>query len=124
MAHFAEALGLLGLVFLFVSWLVISLSLFIASRMAGVRISFGNAMITSLLAALAFLAVTVIFDLIGLHALGVLLGIIVVLFVIKARENVGWLHALGIGVLTVIVFFVLAIIVGMLLGVSLLALFA
>jgi hypothetical protein len=117
-------LGLLGIVFLFIGWLTISVSLFIASRMAGVKVSFGSAMITSLLATIAFIVVMSIFSLIGLHALGVLLGIFAVLFVIKAREKVGWLHALGIGVLTVVVFIVLAIIVGILFGVSLLALFA
>ena len=92
--------GILGFVVL---WVLISLSLYFASRLTGVRTSFGSAMVTSLLAAIAFFLVDMIFSLIGLHAVGVLLGIIAVLFVIKSRERIGWLHALGISVLTIII---------------------
>jgi len=109
-------LGILGFIVL---WVLISLSLYIASRLTGVRTSFGNAMVTSLLAAIAFFLVDMIFSLIGLHAIGVLLGIIAVLFVIKSRERIGWLHALGISVLTIIILVIVLVVLGVLLGLGL-----
>jgi small-conductance mechanosensitive channel len=111
-------LGILGFIVL---WVLISLSLYIASRLTGVRTSFGSAMVTSLLAAIAFFLVDMIFSLIGLHAIGVLLGIIAVLFVIKSRERIGWLHALGISVLTIIILVIVLAVLGFLFGLSLFA---
>jgi hypothetical protein len=111
-------IGALGFIFL---WVLISLSLYFASRLTGVRTSFGSAMITSLLAAIAFFLVDMIFSLIGLHAIGVLLGIIAVLFVIKSRERIGWLHALGISVLTIIILVIILVVLGALLGLGLFA---
>ena len=111
-------LGILGFIVL---WVLISLSLYIASRLTGVRTSFGSAMVTSLLAAIAFFLVDMIFSLIGLHAIGVLLGIIAVLFVIKSRERIGWLHALGISVLTIIILVIVLVVLGVLLGLGLFA---
>jgi len=108
--------GILGFVVL---WVLISLSLYFASRLTGVRTSFGSAMVTSLLAAIAFFLVDMIFSLIGLHAIGVLLGIIAVLFVIKSRERIGWLHALGISVLTIIILVIILVVLGVLFGLSL-----
>ena len=104
-----------------VLWVLISLSLYLASRLTGVRTSFGSAMVTSLLAAIAFFLVDMIFSLIGLHAIGVLLGIIAVLFVIKSRERIGWLHALGISVLTIIILVIILAVLGVLLGLGLFA---
>ena len=104
-----------------VLWVLISLSLYFASRLTGVRTSFGSAMVTSLLAAIAFFLLDIIFSLIGLHAIGVILGIIAVIFVIKSRERIGWLHALGISVLTIIILIVILIVLGFLLGLSLFA---
>jgi len=111
-------LGILGFIVL---WVLISLSLYIASRLTGVRTSFGSAMVTSLLAAIAFFLVDMIFSLIGLHAIGVLLGIIAVLFVIKSRERIGWLHALGISVLTIIILVIILAVLGVLFGLGLFA---
>jgi len=111
-------LGILGFIVL---WVLISLSLYIASRLTGVRTSFGSAMVTSLLAAIAFFLVDMIFSLIGLHAIGVLLGIIAVLFVIKSRERIGWLHALGISVLTIIILVIVLAVLGVLFGLGLFA---
>jgi len=111
-------LGILGFIVL---WVLISLSLYFASRLTGVRTSFGSAMVTSLLAAIAFFLVDMIFSLIGLHAIGVLLGIIAVLFVIKSRERIGWLHALGISVLTIIILVIILAVLGVLFGLSLFA---
>jgi len=110
--------GILGFVVL---WVLISLSLYFASRLTGVRTSFGSAMVTSLLAAIAFFLVDMIFSLIGLHAIGVLLGIIAVLFVIKSRERIGWLHALGISVLTIIILVIILAVLGVLFGLGLFA---
>lgn len=109
-------LGVLGFIAL---WVLISLSLYIASRLTGVRTSFGSAMVTSLLAAIAFFLVDTIFSLIGLHPIGVLLGIIAILFVIKSRERIGWLHALGISVLTIIILVIILAVLGVLFGLSL-----
>ena len=111
-------LSILGFIVL---WVLISLSLYFASRLTGVRTSFGSAMVTSLLAAIAFFLVDMIFSLIGLHAIGVLLGIIAVLFVIKSRERIGWLHALGISVLTIIILVIILAVLGVLLGLGLFA---
>jgi small-conductance mechanosensitive channel len=111
-------LGILGFIVL---WVLISLSLYFASRLTGVRTSFGSAMVTSLLAAIAFFLVDTIFSLVGLHAIGVLLGIIAVLFVIKSRERIGWLHALGISVLTIIILVIILAVLGVLFGLGLFA---
>jgi len=111
-------LSILGFIVL---WVLISLSLYFASRLTGVRTSFGSAMVTSLLAAIAFFLVDMIFSLIGLHAIGVLLGIIAVLFVIKSRERIGWLHALGISVLTIIILVIVLVVLGVLFGLGLFA---
>ena len=99
-----------GIIGLIVLWVLISLSLYFTSRLTGVRTSFGSAMVTTLLAGLAFFLVDTIFSLIGLHAIGVLLGIIAVLFVIKSRERIGWLHALGISVLTIIILVIVLVV--------------
>jgi len=99
-----------GIIGLIVIWVLISLSLYFTSRLTGVRTSFGSAMVTTLLAGLAFFLVDTIFSLIGLHAIGVLLGIIAVLFVIKSRERIGWLHALGISVLTIIILVIVLVV--------------
>jgi len=118
--HALSAAGAaLGILSFIVLWVLISLSLYFASRLTGVRTSFGSAMVTSLLAAIAFFLVDMIFSLIGLHAIGVLLGIIAVLFVIKSRERIGWLHALGISVLTIIILIIISVVVGVLLGLGL-----
>jgi len=111
--------AVLSILSFIVLWVLISLSLYFASRLTGVRTSFGSAMVTSLLAAIAFFLVDMIFSLIGLHAIGVLLGIIAVLFVIKSRERIGWLHALGISVLTIIILVIILVVLGVLFGLSL-----
>ncbi|MCQ4342321.1 MAG: hypothetical protein RXN77_02230 [Sulfolobaceae archaeon] len=118
--HALGAAGaVLGILSFIVLWVLISLSLYFASRLTGVRTSFGSAMVTSLLAAIAFFLVDMIFSLIGLHPIGVLLGIIAVLFVIKSRERIGWLHALGISVLTIIILVIVLVVLGVLFGLSL-----
>ena len=113
--------AVLSILSFIVLWVLISLSLYFASRLTGVRTSFGSAMVTSLLAAVAFFLVDTIFSLIGLHAIGVLLGIIAVLFVIKSRERIGWLHALGISVLTIIILVIILAVLGVLSGLGLFA---
>jgi len=113
--------AVLSILSFIVLWVLISLSLYFASRLTGVRTSFGSAMVTSLLAAIAFFLVDMIFSLIGLHAIGVLLGIIAVLFVIKSRERIGWLHALGISVLTIIILVIILAVLGVLFGLGLFA---
>ncbi|MCG2893998.1 MAG: hypothetical protein L7H21_05860 [Sulfolobales archaeon] len=117
----SAANAVLGILSFIVLWVLISLSLYIASRLTGVRTSFGSAMVTSLLAAIAFFLVDMIFSLIGLHDVGVLLGIIAVLFVIKSRERIGWLHALGISVLTIIILVIILAVLGVLFGLGLFA---
>ena len=117
----SAANAVLSILSFIVLWVLISLSLYIASRLTGVRTSFGSAMVTSLLAAIAFFLVDMIFSLIGLHAIGVLLGIIAVLFVIKSRERIGWLHALGISVLTIIILVIILAVLGVLFGLGLFA---
>jgi hypothetical protein len=67
-------------------------------------------MVTSLLAGLAFFVVYMFSLLIGLQVIGVLLGIIAVIFVIKSRERIGWLHALGISVLTIIILVIVLVV--------------
>jgi hypothetical protein len=99
--------GIIGLIIL---WVLISLSLYFTSRLTGVRTSFGSAMVTSLLAGLAFFIVYMFSILIGLQVIGVLLGIIAVVFVIKNRERIGWLHALGISVLTIIILVIVLVV--------------
>ena len=117
----SAANAVLSILSFIVFWVLISLSLYFASRLTGVRTSFGSAMVTSLLAAIAFFLVDTIFSLVGLHAIGVLLGIIAVLFVIKSRERIGWLHALGISVLTIIILVIILAVLGVLLGLGLFA---
>ncbi|MCG2907719.1 MAG: hypothetical protein L7H12_02090 [Sulfolobales archaeon] len=117
----SAANAVLSILSFIVLWVLISLSLYFASRLTGVRTSFGSAMVTSLLAAIAFFLVDMIFSLIGLHAIGVLLGIIAVLFVIKSRERIGWLHALGISVLTIIILVIILAVLGVLFGLGLFA---
>ena len=118
---FSMADAVLGILGFIVLWVLISLSLYFASRLTGVRTSFGSAMVTSLLAAIAFFLVDTIFSLIGLHPIGVLLGIIAVLFVIKSRERIGWLHALGISVLTIVILVIVLAVLGVLFGLGLFA---
>ena len=113
--------AVLGILSFIVLWVLISLSLYFASRLTGVSTSFGSAMVTSLLAAIAFFLVDMIFSLIGLHAIGVLIGIIAVVFVIKSRERIGWLHALGISVLTIIILVIILVVLGVLSGLGLFA---
>jgi len=102
--------AVLGILVFIVIWVLISLSLYFASRLTGVQTSFGSAMVTTLLAGLAFFVVYMFSLLIGLQVIGVLLGIIAVIFVIKSRERIGWLHALGISVLTIIILVIVLVV--------------
>ena len=112
----AAFLGIIGLI---IMWVVMGLSLYIASRMTGVSTTFGSAMITSLLAVIAFAVVVGILKLFLPSVIAVLIGFIAALFVIKSRERVGWLHALGIAVLSVIVFAIIVIVLALIFGVGL-----
>ena len=109
-------LVIIGLV---VMWIFMGLSLYIASRMTGVSTTFGSAMITSLLAVIAYAIVAGVLKLFLPSVIAVLIGFIAALFVIKSRERVGWLHALGIAVLSVIVFAIIVIVLALIFGVGL-----
>ena len=109
-------LGILGLITM---WIFMGLSLYIASRMTGVSTTFGSAMITSLLAVIAFAVVAGILKLFLPSVIAVLIGFIAALFVIKSRERVGWLHALGIAVLSAIVFVIIVLVLAVIFGIGL-----
>lgn len=111
--------ALLVIIGLVVMWIFMGLSLYIASRMTGVSTTFSSAMITGLLAVIAYAIVAGILRLFLPPVIAVLIGFIAALFVIKSRERVGWLHALGIAVLSAIVFAIIVIVLALIFGVGL-----
>lgn len=106
-------------------WIILGLSIYLASRLTGVRTTFGSAMITGILAVIAFVIISGVLSFLHIpFGIPQILGIIGALFVIKSRERVGWLHALGIAILAFIIFVVVVIVLGIILGVGLFTAFS
>ena len=113
----AFALGLIVVAFL--SWLVASVAIWIASDAISRKISFSRAMFVSLASVIVFLVLEFLFGLIS-PILGVIFGLLGVLYVIKTELHTGWVKAFVIAVIALIVFLILEIILSALVGITLL----
>lgn len=130
MSILPAGLGLFGLTVLVIGlvilWAVISIPVWLAAKLVtGGKASLGSAMAATLLGPIVYVIVLFAADLllgvfIGGSAFfwGFLLAFLAWLGVYKAVFDTGWLGALGIAVLAVIVFIILAGLLGILLGVS------
>ncbi len=117
---------MLSLAVVIVSWIILSIPVYISARVITMgRIRFTTAMLASLIAPLLYFAIVIgsllLMDRIGMAS--ILLALIVApiawLWVYKRMFNTGWLRALGITVLSFILFIVLAWIVSVILGIAL-----
>lgn len=117
---------ILSLTVVIVAWIILSIPVYISARVLTMgRIRFTTAMLASLIAPLLYFAIVIgsllLMDRIGMAS--ILLALIVApiawLWVYKRMFNTGWLRALGITVLSFILFIVLAWIVSVILGIAL-----
>jgi len=117
---------ILSLTVVIVAWIILSIPVYISARVLTMgRIRFTTAMLASLIAPLLYFAIVIgsllLIDRIGIAS--ILLALIVApiawLWVYKHMFNTGWLRALGITVLSFILFIVLAWIVSVILGIAL-----
>ncbi len=118
---------LIILIGLFILWVIVSLPVYIAGKIvtAG-KSTFGEAMLATLFGPLVFIIVLVIVDfflgeLIGSSAFiwAYILAFIAWLWVYKASFHTGWLRALALAILAVIVFLIMSIILSAILGIIL-----
>ncbi|NWG09123.1 MAG: hypothetical protein HXX80_02220 [Nitrososphaerales archaeon] len=107
------------LVVLIVLWIAVSIPVYIAAKMVtGGKASLGQAMIATLLGPIVFAIVqTIVILFLGFLGVGpaallaLVLAFIAWLWVYKSSFKTGWLQALGIALLAVVVFFVLSLII-------------
>lgn len=113
---------LIGLVIL---WIIVSIPVYIAGKIvtAG-KSTFGDAMLATLFGPIVFIIVLIVVDfflgeIIGSGAFiwAYILAFIAWLWVYKASFNTGWLRALALAVLAVIVFLVMSIVLGAIFGI-------
>jgi|BEDMetMinimDraft_2_1075160.scaffolds.fasta_scaffold09661_1 hypothetical protein len=106
-----------ALILILVMWLLVSIPVWLASKVIARRSTIGRAMIATLVGVIVYLVIAAIFSLVS-PVLGVVLGLLGVLLVFKSVFGVGWLGALGIALLAVIFWVVILAIIS-LLGLSL-----
>ena len=111
------ALGLIVVAFL--SWLVASMAIWMASNAISRKISFGKAMFISLASVIAFLVLEFLFGLVT-PILGVIFGLLGVLYVIKSELHTGWMKAFVIAIIALIIFLILEVILSALVGITIL----
>ena len=115
---------ILGLIIL---WVIISLPVYFAAGMVtGGRASLGEAMAATFLGAIVYIVVLVAVDLFlgavvheGVYIWAFILAFLAWLWVYKAVFATGWLGAIAIAILAVVVFLVINVVVGLLFGVTL-----
>jgi hypothetical protein len=114
------------LIALLIIWIIASIPAYIAGKIVTHgKASFGSAMVATLGGVIMFVIVAVAVDyflgtLLGASSLmwGLLLGFVAFLAVYKSAFDTGWLGALAIAILSVIVAAVLSLILAALFGVS------
>ena len=107
-------LGWLILVF-FVLWVVISLPIYIASRVMVSRrkATLGRAIITTFIAIIAFILLASIFGLI-FPFLGLLMGFLGILAVLRVMYDIGWVYAFVMAIVAFIFIIVISTILALL----------
>ncbi len=110
--------GIVGAIITFlIAWIVDSIPVWIAAKFFSSEDSFPKAMIATLGGIIAFAIVFAVFT-IGLSVfigplaplVGIVLAFVALLLVFKAVFNVGWLGALGIAIMSVVIFVIISII--------------
>ncbi len=122
---------LLVLAIFVLMWIIVSIPVYIAAKIIkGGEASFGQAMLATLLGPIVFAFVRTV-AVLFLGFLGVsqaalltlVLAFIFWLWVYKASFSTGWLQAFGIALLAIVVFIVLALIIGILVPIAILLIF-
>jgi|YelNatPaOPRAMG01_1025707.scaffolds.fasta_scaffold147022_1 hypothetical protein len=122
---------LLVLAIFVLMWIIVSIPVYIAAKIIkGGKASFGQAMLATLLGPIVFAFVRTV-AILFLGFLGVsqaallalVLAFIFWLWVYKASFNTGWLQAFGIALLAIVVYIVLALIIGILVPITILLIF-
>ncbi|WP_278465146.1 hypothetical protein [Saccharolobus islandicus] len=110
-------LGSIGAIIAFIiAWIVISIPTWLAGKVVAPRTTtFGRAMLATLIGVYAIF--TALFSLIS-PIIGVIIGFIAFLGVYKVVFNTGWIQALGIAILAIIVAIIILFILG-LIGITL-----
>ena len=119
------------LVVLIVLWILVSIPVYIAAKaVTGGKASFGQAMLATLLGPIVFALVRYIAILfLGFLSIGsasllaLVLAFIAWLWVYKSSFHTGWLQALGIALLAIVVFIVLSLIIGILVPIAVMIIF-
>ncbi|QIW24073.1 hypothetical protein EWF20_07900 [Sulfolobus sp. S-194] len=115
-------------IFFIISWVIISIPVWLASKLISRHSSFPRAMLAVLAGIIVFAIITAIFSALavglGIHLLfplGILFGFIGILGIYKAVFETGWLGALGIAILSIIITIIIAFILE-LLGITIVSL--
>ncbi len=116
----------LTIIGLLILWVIVSIPVYIAAKLVvGNKASFGRAMLATLVGPIIFIIVLALGSLVSSNILGGSLEIIAIIlaflawiWVFKAVFNTGWLHALGIAILSVIVTIVIVFVLS-LIGIAL-----
>jgi hypothetical protein len=123
-------MDLAGLIFAFVSlivlWIIISIPVWLAGKaVTGGEATFGDALLATLAGPIIYVVVTYLVDLflsafIGSMAFvfGLILALIAWIWVYKASFQTGWMKAVLIAILAWVMFIVLYFIVGVIFGVA------
>ena len=115
---------LVTIIGLIILWIVVSIPVYLAGKaVTGRRATFGEAMAATLFGPIVYAVTLIIIDfflgpLIGpsAYAIAVVLAFIAWIWVYKSSFRTGWLRGIGIAVLAVIIFAVMSIILGAILG--------
>ncbi|MCH4815938.1 MAG: hypothetical protein QXY87_12045 [Saccharolobus sp.] len=112
-------LGSIGAIIAFIiAWIVISIPTWLAGKVVAPRTTtFGRAMLATLIGVIVYAIFTALFSLIS-PIIGVIIGFIAFLGVYKVVFNTGWVQALGIAILAIIVAIIILFILG-LIGITL-----
>jgi hypothetical protein len=115
---------LLFIVGLIILWIIVSIPVYIAGKIVtGGESTFGDAMIATLFGPIVYAVTLFVVDFLlgavlgsGAYIIALVLAFIGWIWVYKASFRTGWLGALAIAILAILVFFVIGLIFGALLG--------
>ncbi len=104
--------ALATIVIFILAWVITSVPVWISAKIFSKNGSIGRAMIATLTGIIAIIIISGIFGLLRIELIGVLISILAVIAIYKAIFNVSWLGAIGIGIMSIIIEFIILILVG------------
>ncbi len=112
--------GLAGVILVVIlSWIIASVAVWIATDAISRKISFKRAAYISFVAVIVFMVLLFVFSFIS-PLLGLIIGFLGVLYIIKNDLHIGWPKAFVIAVIALIIFVILSFIISAIFGIALL----